>query len=85
VPSANQPVEIHCHEVWKELVNYMDGGLAPGMGERIRLHLQGCRHCEAVYEGSANVVRLLGSQNAIQLPQGFSQRLHARFVESQSG
>jgi len=29
-----------------------------------------------VLEGSQNVVRLLGGKNVLELPAGFSQRLH---------
>jgi len=79
---TNQLVDLDCRELWRELVNYMEGGLTPGMRERIQLHLRGCRQCQSVYDGSNNVVRLLGDKNAIELPQGFSQRLHARLVQS---
>ena len=82
VPPTNQLVDLDCRELWRELVNYMEGGLTPGMRERIQLHLRGCRQCQSVYDGSNNVVRLLGDKNAIELPQGFSQRLHARLVQS---
>lgn len=84
MPLANQLAEIDCRDVWKELVNYMEGDLTPEMRERISLHLRGCSHCRAVYDGSYNVVRLLGEKSIIELPQGFSQRLYSRFLRSQS-
>jgi len=84
LPPANQLVEIDCHDVWKELVNYMERDLTPVMRERINLHLQECGRCRAVYDGSYNVVRLLGEKSAIELPPGFSRRLYSRFIRSQS-
>jgi hypothetical protein len=84
VPSNPQSVVIACRDVWKELVNYMEGDLTPEMRERIDQHLRGCNHCTAVYDGTHNVVRLLGDDKAIDLPQGFSQRLYQRLT-NQSG
>ena len=73
-----QPLEIDCREVWRELVNYTEGDLTAEMRDRIERHLQGCPHCRAVYDGSQNVVRLLGGKNVFELPRGFSQRLYQR-------
>src|SRR5438552_14520738 len=63
----------------------MEGDLTPEMRIRIDHHLQNCSHCTAVYDGVRNVVRLLGNKNAIELPQGFSQRLYRRLLPSPAG
>jgi anti-sigma factor (TIGR02949 family) len=73
-----QLVEIDCREVWKEITEYIEGDLTPEMRERVDRHLKECPHCKAVYDGSRNVVRLLGGINVLELPTGFSQRLHRR-------
>ena len=73
-------VEIDCREVWKELSNYMEGDVSSEMRYRIARHLQTCRHCIAIHDGTRNVVRLLGDEKAIELPQGFSERLFDRLV-----
>ena len=72
--------EIDCQQVWRELVNYTEGDLTPEMRDRITRHLQSCPHCRAVYDGSRNIVRLLGDKNVFELPQGFSGRLYRRFM-----
>ena len=72
--------EIDCQQVWRELVNYTEGDLPPEMRDRITRHLQSCPHCRAVYDGSRNIVRLLGDKNVFELPQGFSGRLYRRFM-----
>jgi len=76
--TVTQLLEIDCRKVWGELVNYTEGDLTPKMRERITRHLQSCNHCTAVYDGSRNIVRLLGDKNAFELPRGFSRRLYER-------
>ena len=80
MPREKQVVEIDCREVRKEITNYIESDLTPGMRERIDRHLRECAHCKAVYDGSHNVVRLLGGKNVLELPAGFSQRLHDRLL-----
>ena len=64
----------------RELVDYMEGDLTPELRARIERHLHGCTHCAAVYDGVRNVVRLIGCEDAMELPRGFSQRLYQRFL-----
>ncbi len=59
-------------------MNYMEEDMTPELRARIDAHLRHCHHCSAVYDGVRNVVQLLGSEQSIELPQGFSQRLHKR-------
>lgn len=80
MPPTIQIVEIDCREVWKQLTCYMEGDLTPEMRDRITHHLQGCRHCTAIYDGTRNVVQLLGDNKWIELPKGFSERLFDRLV-----
>jgi len=80
VPTEKQLLEIDCREVWKEIINYMEGDLKPEMRKRVDRHLRECPQCKAVYEGSQNVVRLLGGDNVLKLPTGFSRRLHDRLL-----
>jgi hypothetical protein len=80
VQTEKELVEIDCREVWKEITNYIESDLTPEMRERVDRHLRECPHCKAVYDGSLNVVRLLGGNNVLELPTGFSQRLHDRLL-----
>lgn len=73
-------VELSCQDVWKEMVNYTEGDLTEGLRKRVEQHLSGCAHCRAVYDGSNNVVRLLGSGKVFALPSGFSRRLYERLA-----
>ena len=71
-------LEITCQEVWRELTNYMEGDVTAEMREVIAQHLSACAHCRAVYDGSRNVVQLLGNGKTFELPTGFSRRLYDR-------
>ncbi len=68
-------IEMSCVEAWREFSELIDGTLDPEMHSRVQLHLQHCAHCKAVYEGTQNVVRLVGDDRAFDLPDGFSDRL----------
>ncbi len=71
-------VEIDCYQVRRELSDYLEGDVSPELRLRIEEHLQTCDHCRAVYDGLRNIVRLLGDEEAIELPEGFSRRLYKR-------
>ena len=71
-------LDITCQQVWRELTNYMEGDVTAEMRERIAEHVSGCAHCRAVYDGSKNVVQLLGNGKTFELPSGFSRRLYDR-------
>ena len=76
-------IEIDCYEVRRELVNYMEEDMKPDLRVRIDAHLQSCHHCTAIYDGVRNVVQLLATDQAIELPEGFSQRLYKRLSRLQ--
>ncbi len=76
--TVTQLEEIDCREVWRELVNRTEGDLTPEMRDRVERHLQSCPQCRAVYDGSRNIVQLLGDKTIFELPRGFSQRLYKR-------
>jgi len=73
-------IEIDCYQVRRELSDYLEGDLTPQLRLRIEEHLQTCDHCRAVYDGLRNIVRLLGDEEVIELPQGFGQRLYKRLL-----
>jgi len=62
------------------LSDYLDADLPPQLHLQIERHLKECDHCTAVYDGMRNVVRLLGDEKVIELPEGLSERLYKRIV-----
>jgi Putative zinc-finger len=73
-------VQISCLEVIRELSNYLDKDVTPGLREQIVAHLPGCSHCTAVYDGLRNTTKLIGDGRSFDLPAGFSQRLRVRLA-----
>jgi hypothetical protein len=72
---------MQCAEVWREVSNFLDGELDPGMRAAMEDHLRGCKHCTAVLDGARNVIELYGDERMLEVPLGFSQRLHRRLEE----
>jgi predicted anti-sigma-YlaC factor YlaD len=68
-------MQISCLEVLRELSRYIDRDVDPALRQDIEEHLSHCSRCTAVFDGTRNVVRLVGDERAFELPAGFSQRL----------
>ncbi len=77
-------MEISCREVIRELSDYIDSDVGPGLREEIRQHLSKCNHCTAIYDGTRNVIRLVGDGRIFELPTGFSQRLREKLSQETS-
>lgn len=73
-------VEISCIEAWREISELIDGTLSSDMQQRIKLHLEHCAHCRAVYDGARNMAQLIGDDQVFDLPPGFSDRLLERLA-----
>ena len=59
---------VNCEEVWREISNYLDGGIEPDLRLAIEEHIRGCRHCAAVLDGTRNVVQLYGDERMLEVP-----------------
>jgi hypothetical protein len=76
---------VNCEEVWREISNYLDGDVSPDMRAAIDAHVSGCKHCTAVLDGTRNVVQLYGDERMLEVPLGFSHRLHRRLEGNMPG
>lgn len=74
-------MEISCLEVIRELSNYIDQDVKPGLRDQITAHLPTCAHCTAVHDGLRNTITLVGDGRSFVLPVGFSQRLRAKLAQ----
>jgi anti-sigma factor (TIGR02949 family) len=74
-------IEISCLEVWREISNFIDGELDAELRTRIEAHFKVCAHCKAIYDGTKNVVKLVGDGVEYQMPEGFSKRLYDKIKE----
>ncbi len=69
-------IEISCPEVWREISNYIDDEVDPGLRARMEAHFRVCTHCTAVLDGTKNVVKLVADGVEYELPSGFSESLY---------
>jgi len=69
---------VNCEQVWSEISNYLDGEVDSELRAAIEEHVRGCQHCTAVLEGTRNVIQLYGDERMMEVPLGFSRRLHQR-------
>jgi len=69
---------INCEHVWREISNYLDGEVDSELRAAIEEHVRGCKQCTAVLEGTRNVIQLYGDERMMEVPLGFSRRLHQR-------
>ena len=75
---------VNCEEVWREVSNYLDGEVEPGLRTAIEEHVRGCKPCAAVLEGTRNVIHLYGDERMLEVPLGFGRRLERRLSEESS-
>ena len=76
---------VRCEDVWREVSNYLDEQVTPELRTAIEEHLRGCTRCTAVVDGTRNVVQIYGDERMVELPLGFSRRLHQRLEGNVSG
>src|SRR2546430_2490517 len=76
---------VNCEEVWREISNYIDGEVDPGLRSAMEEHFRHCQHCTAVLDGTRNVVQLYGDERMFEVPLGFSSRLHQRLEQNMPG
>jgi putative zinc finger protein len=82
---GSQAMVVRCEEVWREVSNYLDGEVTPDLRAAIEEHVRGCKHCTAVLDGTRNVVQLYGDERMVEVPLGFSYRLHRRLEDNMPG
>ena len=73
---------VRCEDVWREVSNYLEGDVEPGLRSAIEEHIRDCKHCTAVLDGTRNVIQVYGDERMFELPAGFSQRLRQRLEEN---
>ena len=67
---------VSCKTIIANLSAYLDGDATPEMRQKIERHLRGCRRCSAVYDSTRKMLVITGDERVIEVPAGFSERLH---------
>ena len=71
-------IEISCVEVWREISNFLEQSVDPELRARMEAHFAVCSNCKAVLDGTKNVVKLIGDEQAFDVPAGFSEHLFSK-------
>jgi hypothetical protein len=71
--------------VWPEISNYLENEVDPSLRAALAEHFRGCKRCTAVLDGTRNVIQLYGDERMIEMPIGFSHRLHRRLEDNMPG
>ena len=74
-------VEIECAEVWRQISNYLDDDVDPGLRATMSSHFKECAHCSAVLDGTRNVVKLVGDERAFEISSGNGERFYKKLKE----
>ena len=69
---------VRCEDVWREVSNYLDGEVDPGLRAAIEEHVRECKRCTAVVDGTRNVIQIYGDERMGEVPLELSGRLHQR-------
>ena len=65
-----------CDDLLKQLNEYVDGNLAPGVCDECRAHLKDCNPCQVVVDNVRNTIRLYSNGREIPLPEECRLKLH---------
>ena len=80
-PVAKTIIEIECAEVWRQISNYLDDEVDPGVRTTMATHFKDCAHCSAVLDGTRNVVKLVGDERAFEISSGVSGRFYQKLKD----
>ncbi len=72
---------ISCAELLSYLNDFLDGELDPELHRRVLEHCRACSPCNVLVDTTRNTLRFLDNDEIIELPEGVSQRLHARLQQ----
>ncbi len=67
---------VTCEQVLRELSNFIDGDIDPGLRSEIEDHLRQCHRCSVLYDTTRKVLYVVGDERVFEIPAGYSERLH---------
>ena len=68
---------VNCDKVLRELSNFIDGDIEPGLRAEMEAHLKMCRRCSVLHDSLRKVVVVIADERTFEIPVGYSERLHA--------
>jgi len=68
---------LNCKGVIRELSNYIDGDLDPGLKTELERHLEHCEDCGVIVDQTKKSIEILCDSKPVELPSDVRSRLHA--------
>ena len=72
---------MNCKGVIRELSNYIDGDLDPGLKTELERHLNHCEDCTMIVDQTKKSIEILCDSKPVELPSDVRSRLHAALRE----
>ena len=72
---------MNCKGVIRELSNYIDGDLDPGLRTELERHLNHCEDCTMIVDQTKKSIEILCDSKPVELPSDVRSRLHAALRE----
>ncbi len=72
---------ISCRDVWQQISNFIEDDVDSNLRARLEAHFKECQHCLAIFDGTRNVVALVGDGVSFEVPSGFGRRLYSRLKQ----
>jgi hypothetical protein len=78
---VNHIATIDCRHVVFQISDFIEGEVDAELRLRIEEHFKTCAHCLAIYDGTRNVIQLVGDGKTFDVPAGFSSRLYSKLQD----
>jgi Putative zinc-finger/Protein of unknown function (DUF2889) len=72
---------VSCEEIRRELSNYIDDDITPGLRAQIDEHLSHCKCCTVLTDTLRKTLLIVGDDRVFEIPLGYSERLHKALDE----
>ena len=70
-----------CEELLRQMNEYVDGPVDPGLCKDFEQHLKGCNPCQVVVDNIRKTITIYREGQAVELPLEFRQKLHTALRE----
>ncbi len=78
---VNRIAPIDCRHVVFQISNFIEGEVDAELRAHIEEHFKTCNHCLAIYDGTMNIIKLVGDGKSFDVPEGFSSRLYDKLKD----
>jgi hypothetical protein len=67
---------LNCKDVIREVSDYLDGNLGPGVKSELEVHLVKCKDCKLIIDTTSKTIDIYCNSEPVALPVDVKMRLH---------